>query len=88
MSDLTSADIHTIWLTDVPKCDLPKVDFNDRSFFFKAVAFNRGWTVRRYVLDPDDSTIAAIQFLHDHFASLLSPEQRAALRGWLGRVAP
>lgn len=35
---------------------------------------------------PDPDALAAIRYLAEHFQHLLSPEQRAGLRGWLGRV--
>ena len=39
------------------------------------------------VVRPDDETLAAIQTLMTTHGHTLTPEQRAAVRGWLGRTA-
>lgn len=40
-----------------------------------------------YDLSPSVNELEAIRLLHDNFAHTLTVEQRAAVRGWLGRVA-
>ena len=45
------------------------------------------WGPTQYVRKPDPTTRAAIQTLMATHGHTLTPEQRAAVRGWLGRTA-
>lgn len=77
---------NSVLLSFLPDCDQPCMHVAVPPTHFLDVLHDSGAAFGRYVIAPDLTTLAALQTIMATHGHTLTVEQRAAVRGWLGRV--
>lgn len=77
---------NSVYLSFVPDCEQPCMHTGIPPQFFLDTMMDNGCAFGRYIIAPDVPTLDALKTLMATHGHTLTVEQRAAVRGWLGRV--